>query len=171
MARGEGPGWHRESRRHSEVQKDRRPTHAKANGATVQTDYVRTEIDKRIQKLEQDQKVIVEAFDHYPEGDLQTHDYDEQYKGMDFGEWFDLDNQIQGELKELRQLRDNKGFEPDSLNKRLKEIQRQGNKLQRQADDDLSLEDMRDHLGSIEENSGQATAIQYVQKLLRGNRL
>ena len=29
MARSEGPGWHRESRRHSEVQQDRRPTHVK----------------------------------------------------------------------------------------------------------------------------------------------
>ena len=31
MAQGEGPGWHRESRRHSEVQQNRRPTHAKAS--------------------------------------------------------------------------------------------------------------------------------------------
>jgi len=29
MARGEGPGWHHESRRHSEVAKKGRPTHAK----------------------------------------------------------------------------------------------------------------------------------------------
>lgn len=29
MAIGEGPGWHRESRRHSEIQVDRRPTHGR----------------------------------------------------------------------------------------------------------------------------------------------
>lgn len=31
MARGEGSGWHREPRRHSEAAKKGRPTHAKAS--------------------------------------------------------------------------------------------------------------------------------------------
>jgi predicted Zn-dependent protease len=86
MPRGEGSGWHRQSRRHSEAAKGSRPTHAKASkpkspDAKFQRTYAQAFQDFERRDLARNEEELQDIYDNDPDNDAQVELIDQIWEG------------------------------------------------------------------------------------------